>query len=201
MKNFLVFFMVLAAMTSCGKNNAITGASSIGNGTSAITTSGTDMSGRVPLSTYMSNVNNNGFNPAVADSEYYRFYNSAPGAASNNGCTLHTALGGFLSYYSCTGSYGTSTATGTYDMVTVVHSTQDLSAKKTELINIIGQANQWGNSYDKLRLYVKTVSGDVYTIDFRVPMAANPVVKYTASTGITRSFDYSTSGYGSLSQY
>ena len=47
----------------------------------------------------------------------------------------------------------------------------------------------------------QTINGDVYTIDFRVPMAANPVVKNIRATGVTRSLDYSFSGYGSLGTY
>ena len=85
--------------------------------------------------------------------------------------------------------------------MTVVHSTQDLTAKRAELIAIITNAISWQNSSDKLRLYVRTATNDVYTIDFRVPMAANPVVKFTQATGTTRSFDYSISGYGTLGSY
>ena len=201
MKKFILSLMVLASLASCGKTNSISNGSLIGVGTAALGTSGTDQSGRVLLSTYIQSINNNGFNPAIADTEYYRFYNST-GGTSGNGCTIHTALGGFISYYSCSTNYGTNTsAGGTYDSVTVVHSTQDLTAKKNELIAIIQQAQYWQNSSDRLRLYVQTTNGDVYTIDFRVPMAANPVVKSVRATGATRSFDYSMAGYGNLGSY
>ena len=200
MKKFILSLMVLASLASCGKTNQLSNNSLIGVGTAALGTSGTDQSGRVLLSTYIQSINNNGFNPAIADTEYYRFYNTT-GGSSGNGCTLHTALGGFITYYSCSGSYGTNTSTGTYDSVTVVHSTQDLTAKRNELIAIIQQAQYWQNSSDRLRLYVQTTNGDVYTIDFRVPMAANPVVKNVRATGTTRSFDYSMAGYGSLGSY
>ncbi len=163
-------------------------------------TSDVDQYGRVLLSTYRTSISNNGFRAALADSENYRFYNSTSGS-SGSGCTTHSALGGWINYYTCSGSYGTSTATGSYDSVSVIHSTQDLTSKKNELLGIINQAQNYSNSSDRLRIYIQTINGDVYTIDFRVPMAANPVVKNIRATGVTRSLDYSFSGYGSLSSY
>ncbi len=191
MKKTLLALLVLASLASCGKSNSVasTSTSTLGTGTSALSSSTTDMYGRVPLTTYVSNINNNGFAAARADAEIYRFYTST---SSGSGCTLKTALGGFLSYYSCSGG---SASTGSYTTANVTHSTEDLSAKKSELINIIAQAATYSNSADRLQLYIRTSAGDVYTIDFRVPMSANPVVKYTASNGQTKMFDYSFSGY------
>ncbi len=187
MKKLLLALLVLASLASCGKNNSV-GSSTSAVGTSGLSTSGIDQSGRVPLSTYISNINNNGFNAAVADNEIYRFYTSS---SSGNGCTVKW---GFLTV--CTGS---SSSGGTYSTVNVVHSSENLAAKKTELINIIAQAYAYSNSSDKLQLYVQAANGDVYTIDFRVPMSANPVVKRT-SAGLVY-FDYSFSGYSQYTTY
>jgi hypothetical protein len=191
MKKTLLALLVLASLVSCGKNNSVssTSTSALGTGTSALSSSTTDAYGRIPLTTYIANINNNGFAAARADSEIFRFYTSS---SSNSGCSLHTALGGFLSYYSCSGG---SASTGTYTTTNVTHSTEDLTAKKNELIGLLGQTYQYSNSADKLQLYIQTTAGDVYTIDFRVPMSANPVVKYTRSSGQTVLFDYSFSGY------
>ena len=202
MKKLILSFMVLASLVSCGKNNSVgSNTNQLGIGTSALGTSDVDQYGRVLLSTYRTSISNNGFRAAIANSETYRFYNST-GGSSGSGCTTNSVLGGFLSYYTCTGSYGTSSnVTGSYDSVNVVHSTQDLTSKKNELLGIINQAQNYSNSSDRLRLYIQTINGDVYTIDFRVPMAANPVVKNIRATGVTRSLDYSFSGYGSLGSY
>jgi hypothetical protein len=199
MKKLILSFMVLASLVSCGKNNSVgSNTNQLGIGTSALETSGLDQYGRVRISTYEDSIKNNGFRAAIRDSETYRFYNSTAGS-SGSGCTSDTFLG--IPYYTCTQSYGTSNATGSYSLFNVVHSTQDLTAKKNELLGIINQRQNWQYSSDRLRLYIQTINGDVYTIDFRVPMAANPVVKNIRATGVTRSFDYSFSGYDSLGTY
>ena len=191
MKKFLLALLVTASLVSCGKNNSVSSTNNVNSstGTNALSTSGVDQWGRVPLTTYMSNINNNGFGAAIADTEIYQIYTSS---SSGSGCTLHTALGGFLTYYTCSGG---SSSNGTYSTSTVTHSSENLAAKKAELVSIISQTAQYSNSSDKLQLYVQTTAGDVYTIDFRVPMSANPVVKYTKSSGQTALFNYSFSGY------
>ena len=173
-------------MVSCGKNNSV--GTNASTGFSALSTAGTDTYGRVPLQTYIAQINNNGFGAAVADSEIYRFYKTS---SSGNGCTLHSW------YYICSSS--SSGASGTYTTANVVHSTESLAAKKTELINLIASARNYSNSTDKTQLYIQTTQGYVYTIDFRVPMSANPVVKYD-NTGTTL-FDYSFSGYSQFTTY
>lgn len=195
MKKLVIALMVLTSLASCGKNNAVSSAGTNAIGSSTAITATTDMYGRVPLANYMTDINNNAFGAARADSETFRFLNYT-GGSSGNGCSLKTALGGFLTYYSCTSSTSTSSSNyGSYDTVNVTHSSENLASKKTELLSILGQSYQYSNSADRKQLYIRTISGDVYTIDYRVPMSANPVVKYTASTGVTRTFDYSFSGY------
>ena len=190
MKKFLLALLVTASLVSCGKNNSVSSnAANSSTGTSALSNSGVDQWGRVLLTTYVSNINNNGFGAAVADTEIYQIYTST---SSGSGCSTHTALGGFLTYYSCSGG---SYSNGTYSTTTVTHSSENLAAKKAELLAILGQTAQYSNSADKLQLYVQTSAGDVYTIDFRVPMSANPVVKYTKSSGQTALFNYSFAGY------
>jgi len=193
MKKLIVALMVLSTFASCGKNNSVSqGTNTIGSSTAM--SAPIDQYGRVPLVNYITDVNNNAFGAARADSETLRFLNYT-GGSSGNGCTLKIALG-FIPYYSCSNSYSNSSnAYGNYDTVNVVHSTENLSSKKNELLSIINQAYQYYNSADRKQLYVKVSNGDEYTIDYRVPMSANPVVKYSASNGTTRTFDYSFSGY------
>ncbi len=192
MKKLLVSLMILTALASCGKNNSV---SSLGtNGNSSALTAGLDQWGRVPLTSYITDVNNNAFGAARADSETYRYLNYI-GSTAGSGCALKTALGGFLTYYTCSGVSSTNTNYGSYDTVNVIHSTENLASKKNELLSIIGQQAQYSNSLDRKQLYIKTANGDVYTIDFRLPMSANPVVKKTLATGVIRTFDYTFSGY------
>lgn len=194
MKKLVVSLMVLTALASCGKNNAVSSLGSNGSGSSSALTAGLDQWGRVPLTNYITDVNNNAFGAARADSETYRYLNYT-GSATGSGCTLKTALGGFLTYYACSGVTSPSTNYGSYDTVNVIHSTENLAAKKNELVSIISQSFQYTNSADRKQLYIKVGNGDVYTIDFRLPMSANPVVKFTAATGVTKTFDYTFSGY------
>ena len=195
MKKLVVAIMVLTTLASCGKNNSVSSSGTNTVGSSTALTATTDMYGRVPLANYITDVNNNAFGSARADAETFRFLNYT-GGSSGNGCSQKTALGGFLSYYSCSSSTSTSSSNyGSYDTVNVTHSSENLASKKNELLSIISQAYQYSNSSDRKQLYIRTINGDVYTIDYRVPMSANPVVKYTASTGTTRTFDYSFSGY------
>ncbi len=196
MKKLVVSLVVLLSIASCGKNNSVS-SSAVTNavGSSTAITASVDQYGRVPLTNYITDINNNAFGVAHADTETFRFLNYT-GSAASNGCTVKTVLGGFFSYYSCSSSStSTSSNYGSYDTVNVVHSTQDLTSKKNELQAIINQAFQYSNSSDRRQLFIRTINGDVYTIDFRVPMSANPVVKFTATTGVTRTFDYSFSGY------
>lgn len=190
MKNLTLSLMVLATLASCGKSNAV---NPNVNGISTALTATTDMYGRVAITNYITDINNNAFAVAKADSETYRFLNYT--GSSGNGCTLNSALGGFLTYYSCTSSVSTSNNYGSYDIVNSVHSSENLASKKAELVNLVSQAYTYSNSSDRRQLFIRAINGDVYTIDFRVPMSANPVSKYTQATGTTRSFDYSFSGY------
>jgi hypothetical protein len=200
MKKLILALIVLESITSCGKNNSVSSVPVVNPavnsvGISIAISGSVDSYGRVTLANYITDINNNAFGAARADSETFRFLNSVSGS-TGNGCPVKTVLGGLFSYYACSSSSSTSSSNyGSYDTVNVIHSTQDLTSKRTELLSLIAQSYQNSNSSDRKQLYIKATNGDVYTIDFRIPMSANPVVKYIASTGSTRTFDYSFSGY------
>lgn len=203
MKKLLLALLVVSSLVSCGKKNAVDTAAPVvaaapapinANGVSSALSAQLDQWGRVPLANYTADINNNAFAAARADSETLRFINFSGGSAGN-GCTTKTALGGFLTYYVCSSSSSSSGTYDSFDTVNVIHSTENLAIKKTELNGIMNEVAQYSNSYDRKQLFITTKAGDVYTIDFRVPMSANPVLKFTKSAGTTKRFDYSFSGY------
>ena len=189
MKKLIVSLIVLASLSSCGKNNSVATNATSAVGTSTVLSASLDQYGRVPLTNYITDVNNNAFGAARNTVETYQYYSSS---GSGSGCTSRLT-GGFIKFYiwDCTSSSSTSSSS-TYTTVTVDHGSENLAAKKTELINIIGQAVNYSNSSDRRVLYIQTSTG-VYTIDFRIPMSANPVAQ-TNSSG-TKYFNYSFAGY------
>ncbi len=194
MKKFIVALMVLATFASCGKNNSIATNGLVANGVSTVSSAPLDSSGRVSLANYITDINNNAFGAARSVSETYRYLNYDP-SSSSNGCPTNSYLGGMFNFGSCFGSSTTSMNYGSYDTVNVVQSSENLTSKKNELIALINKSTSYGNSADRKQLGFYTSNGDYFLIDFRVPMSANPVFKYTVATKIKRSFDYSFSGY------
>lgn len=191
MKKLIVALMVLATFASCGKNNSV-GAN--GSGISTVLTAPLDSYGRVSLVSYIADINNNAFGAARSDSETFRYLNYDP-STSSNGCTNNSYLGGSISFNYCLNTSSTNFNYGSYDTINVVHSSENLTSKKNELISLINQSYSYGYSPDRKQLGFISSNGDKYLIDFRVPMSANPVYKYTAATKIERRFDYSFSGY------
>ena len=189
MKNFIVGLMVLSALASCGKNNSVAASATNAIGVSTVSSASLDPYGRVPLTNYIADINNNAFGAARSAVETYQYYSDT---GSGSGCT-YKSTGGFFSFYywDCSSS-SSSSSSSTYVTVTVDHGTVNLAAKKSELINLIGQTASYSNSSDRKQLHIQTSTG-TYTIDFRIPMSANPVSQ-TNSSG-TKYFNYSFAGY------
>lgn len=165
MKKLIVTLMVLSALVSCGKTNAV-GNSSV-FGTSPITVGG---STETQLG---SMIDNNQFGTG------YYYYDTYAGAIAkgaspiydfgsySNASNCKTKWGGFLVI--CTSSGSSSTTI----VRTVNNRDVDLVTKKNELKAIINNRNyiqSYGTSF-----YIRTNDGRAFVIDTRYPLQANPV--------------------------
>lgn len=83
-------------------------------------------------------------------------------------------------------------------VITVNHSDNEFKAKKkAELLGLIDNALAHSNSQDQNILYLQLKNGDFATIDFRLPLAANPISQ--SKNGVVTALNYELSPYHSKS--
>lgn len=179
MKKLLLSLVVLATIFSCGKNNAVSSSTSATSGLSSSVTGTTE----VDLAT---KINNNSFGTGMAD--YYEtwavviskypnltYYYSKVTPSTSSNCSTKWGI-----FVICSNS-SSSSSTATISR-TVVNSAVDLSAKKSELINIINKRSSI--SVNNTAYYIYTTDGLYYIIDTAKPLAVNPVQVQQTVNGV-----------------
>jgi hypothetical protein len=177
MKKLLLSLMVLATLASCGKDNKVDTASSTSS-TSSITL---DDATAKQLATVIDNSTT--YFAARPYANYRLGYVTSIAQTTNTGNNCEEKTGWFgVKYYVCKSS-SSSTAVTPTSYVAV--SSVVLETKKGELRAIVNRSSAGAIYYSGYAYTVKTTDGNLYTIDTRYPIEANPVVVQTAAGQIT----------------
>lgn len=168
--------MVLATLASCGKDNKVDTAAA-GASSSSITL---DDATAKQLATVIDNSTT--YFAARPYANYRLGYVTTTAQTTNTGNNCEEKTGWFgIKYYVCKSSSSTAVTPTSYVAVSSVI----LETKRSEIRAIVNRSSAGAIYYNGVAYTVKTTDGNLYTIDTRYPIEANPVVVQTAAGQIT----------------